>query len=242
MACILVVLHNTGSEAPQQMWLFGPLPHLPECNHNVTQKVQHNATVPTTMAESITNRDEWLSQTEKSIQAKVGDQWRRERWSEFLKEAVWWLHNEKSTDDDDTTDAAVGLITHRKTEDELKDAAGCPPKNEAFNRKLEAKGVPPIICDTLSNKCAAEQRRSAGVETTPEHMVPVLLALAVRSMKSGWEKISAECTKSESSTARNNSVSCCGLSQRMCKILSLNTDHVQNAHMWPHSEGGSCPC
>ena len=67
-------------------------------------------------------------------------------------------------------------------------------------------------------------------------MVPVLLTLAVSTMKSGWEKISSERTKSESSTARNNSVSYYGLnSRRTCQILGPNTAHVKNAHIWPHN-------
>ena len=77
---------------------------------------------------------------------------------------------------------------------------------------------------------------SSRVETIPEHYVPVLLSLAVSLIKSGWEKISSERTKSESSTARNNSVSHYGLSSRTtCQILGTNTDHVKNAHIWPHN-------
>ena len=189
-----------------------------------------------TMTEASTHRDEWLEQIEKSIKVKAGDRWKSERWSEFLKEVVWWLHNEMERDDDDTIDAAVGLITYGiKTKEDLIDAAENPPNSEAFNRKLKTEGVLPAICDKLFKKYVARQS-STGVETIPEHMVPVLLTLAVNSMKSGWEKISSECTKSESSTARNNSVSHYGLqSERTCQILGRNTAHVQNAHIWPHN-------
>lgn len=80
------------------------------------------------------------------------------------------------------------------------------------------------------------QPASARVERIPEHYVPVLLSLAVGSMKRGWEKISSERTKSESSIARNNSVSHYGLgSRRTCQILGANTGHVKNAHIWPHN-------
>ena len=79
-------------------------------------------------------------------------------------------------------------------------------------------------------------RSTSSVETIPEHMVPVLLTLAVSTMKSGWEKTSSERTKSESSTARNNSVSYYGLqSRKTCQILGPNTAHVKNAHIWPHN-------
>lgn len=67
-------------------------------------------------------------------------------------------------------------------------------------------------------------------------MVPVLLTLAINSIKSGWEKISSESTKSESSMARDNSVSYYGLHNReTCQILGRNTAHVHNAHIWPHN-------
>jgi hypothetical protein len=194
-----------------------------------------NAAVTTTMTES-TNRDEWLAQIEKSVEAKAEHLWKRERWSEFVKEVVWWLHNDEERDDADTIEAAVGLIVYgiREKQDLIR-VAGNPPNNEAFNRKLEAKGVLPAICDILFDKYVAQQI-STGVETIPEHMVPVLLRLAVSSMKSGWEKISSERTKSESSTARNNSVSYYGLhSRRTCQILGTPTAHVQNAHIWPHN-------
>ena len=82
-----------------------------------------------------------------------------------------------------------------------------------------------------------QQQQSSTVGTIPEHYVPVLLSLAVSLMKSGWEKISSEHTKSESSIARNNSVSHYGLgSRRTCQILGTtqNTAHVKNAHIWPH--------
>ena len=70
---------------------------------------------------------------------------------------------------------------------------------------------PPIVCDVLFNKYVAVAPASSTVETIPEHMVPVLLTLAVSTMKSGWEKISPESTKSESSMARENSVAFYGL-------------------------------
>lgn len=81
------------------------------------------------------------------------------------------------------------------------------------------------------------QRNSTSMGgTIPEHFVPVLLTLAVSTMKSGWEKISSEFTKSESSTARIDSVSFYGLQGRKtCQILGNNTTHVQNAHIWPHN-------
>ena len=189
------------------------------------------------MAES-TMRDEWLTQIEKCVKAKAGDQWRKRRWSEFVKEVVWWLHNEEFKDDEDTIEAAVGLVTYGiKTKKDLISVAGIPPNRKDFREALEAKGVPPIVCDILFNEYVAPaQRISTGVETIPEHMVPVLLTLAVSTMKRGWEKISSERTKSESSTAKNASVSFYGLkSKRTCQILGPNTAHVKNARIWPYN-------
>ena len=101
-------------------------------------------------------------------------------------------------------------------------------------------GVLPAICDSLFNEYVyvdiARGRSTTGSLTIPKHYVPVLLSLAVSSIKSGWKKISSECTKSESSTARNNSVSFYGLwSQQTCQILGTNVGRMWNAHMWPHN-------
>ena len=110
------------------------------------------------MNKSTNNRDVWLAQIEQRVRAKVEDErMGNERfegnWSEFVKNVAWWLHNEKSVDIEDTIDAAAGLIKYRiKKEEDLVEVAGSPPNNEAFNRKLEAKGVPPIVCDMLFNK------------------------------------------------------------------------------------------
>ena len=97
----------------------------------------------------------------------------------------------------------------------------------------------PVARRTLCTQFEQQQQRpqsSTVGRTIPEHYVPVLLSLAVTSMKSGWENISSECTKSESSITRNNSVSHYGLrSQRTCQILGTNTAHVKNVHMWPHN-------
>lgn len=105
------------------------------------------------MAESTTNRDEWLAQIEKSAQSKAGDKWKRALWSEFLKKVVWWLRNEESRDDEDAIAAAVGLVTYRiKNEDDLKRVAGQPPDGVVFNQKLKEEGIPAAICDILFNK------------------------------------------------------------------------------------------
>jgi HNH endonuclease len=189
------------------------------------------------MTESTNRDDEWLAQIEKSVEVKVEHLWKIERWSEFVKEVVWLLHIDEERDDADTIEAAVGLIVYgiRKKQDLIR-VAGNPPNSEAFNRKLEATGVRPAICDILFDKYIAQRRSSTGVETIPGHMVPVLLRLAVNSMKSGWEKISSERTKSESSTARDSSVSYYGLhSRETFQILGSNTAHVQNAHIWPYN-------
>jgi hypothetical protein len=188
------------------------------------------------MAETNNNRDaNWLAQIEPCVQAKVGDQWRSGKWSEFVKDVAWWLHNEKERDDEDTIDAAAGLILYgiRGKQDLINVA----DNKKDFSDRLEPKGVLPAVCDSLFNKyVASAQQSSAGVETIPEHMVPVLLTLAVSTMKSGWEKISSERTKSESSMARVNSVSYYGLDgRRTCQILGPNTAHVKNAHIWPHN-------
>jgi len=184
------------------------------------------------MSES-TTRDEWLAQIEKSVEAKMGDQWRKGRWSDFIKEVVWWLH-EKERDDEDTIDAAMGLIKYGIKKKE--DLVAVADNKKDFRDTLEEKGVLPAICDNLFNKYVPVAPASSTVETIPEHMVPVLLTLAVSTMKTGWEKISSQRTVSESSTARENAVSFYGLSsRRTCQILGPNTAHVKNAHIWPHN-------
>ena len=114
-------------------------------------------------------------------------------------------------------------------------AAGADPNSSTS----ELQAYDPIPVNTTGPNplvVVTPQPASSTAETIPEHMVPVLLTLAVSSMKSGWERISSERTKSESSTARNNSVSYYGLhSRRTCQILGRNTAHVQNAHIWPHN-------
>ena len=102
------------------------------------------------MAESITNRDEWLAQIEKSVQAKAGDQWKRARWSEFLKEVVCYLHNEESRDDEDTIDAAAGLIMYGITK--KQDLINVADNKKDFREVLREEGVLPAICDILFNK------------------------------------------------------------------------------------------
>ena len=114
-------------------------------------------------------------------------------------------------------------------------AAGADPNSSTS----ELQAYDPIPVNTTGPNplvVVTPQPASSTAERIPEHMVPVLLTLAVSSMKSGWERISSERTKSESSTARNNSVSYYGLhSRKTCQILGRNTAHVQNAHIWPYS-------
>ena len=64
------------------------------------------------MATKSTNHNEWLTQIQKSIETKAGDQWKKGRWVEFLKEVVWWLQHEKEQDEEDTIDVATGLIVY----------------------------------------------------------------------------------------------------------------------------------
>jgi len=92
------------------------------------------------------------------------------------------------------------------------------------------------LLDPVARRTLRTQFQQQQQQSIPEHMVPVLLNLAVSTMKSGWDKISSERTKSESSIARINSVSHYGLrSQKTCQILGTNTAHVKNAHIWPHN-------
>lgn len=63
-------------------------------------------------------------------------------------------------DDDDTIDAAVGLLKYRiKKEGSLKYAAGAPPNQTNFREALEPKGVPPIVCDILFEEYLAPTRK-----------------------------------------------------------------------------------
>ena len=106
--------------------------------------------------------EQWLAQIEKSVEAKAGEQWERGRWSEFVKDVVWWLHSEmEDIDDEDAINTAVGLIKYRiKKEESLKHAAGDPPNMKTFRENLEGKGVPAIVCDMLfdRHKLGQQQR------------------------------------------------------------------------------------
>jgi hypothetical protein len=116
------------------------------------------------MNESTNNRDVWLAQIEKHVKAKVGDQWRSRRWSEFVKDVAWWLHIEKERDDEDTIDAAAGLIVYgiRGKQDLINVA----DNKKDFSNRLEPKVVLPAICDSLFNKYVAPaQQISTRVET-----------------------------------------------------------------------------
>jgi len=93
-----------------------------------------------------------------------------------------------------------------------------------------------VVLTLFSSDTHVPFKEASNFQSIPEHMVPVLLNLAVSTMKSGWDKISSESTKSESSIARINSVSHYGLpSRKTCQILGTNTAHVKNAHIWPHN-------
>ncbi len=110
--------------------------------------------------ESNTARHKWLDDIKPQVEEKAGDSWSEGRWTEFVKEVAWWLHTEKYVDDKATIDAAAGLIKYGiAREDHLKEVAGSRLDNEAFNRKLEAKGVPPIVCDVLFNKYVSPQQQ-----------------------------------------------------------------------------------
>ena len=112
------------------------------------------------MTESTNNRDDWLAQIKESVRDKAGHQWRKERWSEFVKEVAWWLHSEGSINDEDTIVAAVGLIKYGiMKEKDFKYVAGSPPSRKDFREALEAKGVRPIVCDILFNEYVAPQQQ-----------------------------------------------------------------------------------
>ena len=115
------------------------------------------------MTDESSNREQWLAQIKPGVKAKVGDQWKDARWSEYVKGVVWWLHKEKERDDMDTIDAAVGLIKYGiAKEGDLINVAGSPPNRKDFREALEAKGLPPIVCDLLFNKYVAPQQQQHG--------------------------------------------------------------------------------
>ena len=101
----------------------------------------------------MTNRDEWLTQIEKSIETKGGDQWKKGRWLEFLKEVVSWLHHEKEQDDEDTIDAAAGLIVYGIWKQQH--LINVADNKREFREVLEAYGIRPVISDMLFDKYVA---------------------------------------------------------------------------------------
>lgn len=74
----------------------------------------------------------------------------------------------------------------------------------------------------------------------PDHFVPILLQMAVRSMAMGWERISSERTSVESVNVRDASISYYGLmGTKHCQILGPHVGSVQNAHIWPYNNRAS---
>ena len=92
-----------------------------------------------------------LNDVRPAVQAAVGTRnktWKDSMWSDFMKDVVSFLVDEKSEDPDNVVEAAVGLIVYGATTQEKLQGVG-QGKYAEFTRKLAAKGVPDAICDLL---------------------------------------------------------------------------------------------
>ncbi len=70
-------------------------------------------------------------------------------WSDFIKDVVSFLIDEKNEDSDNVVEAAVGLIVYgATTQEKLQNVAD---NKEEFARRLtgDKYGVPAAICDML---------------------------------------------------------------------------------------------
>ena len=87
-----------------------------------------------------------------AVQAAVGTRnktWKHSMWSDFIKDVVSFLVDEKREDPDNVVEAAVGLIVYgATTQEKLQNVAD---NKEEFARRLTADkyGVPAAICDML---------------------------------------------------------------------------------------------
>ena len=101
-----------------------------------------------------------------AVQAAVGTRnktWKDSMWSDFVKDVVSFLIDEKSEDSDDVVEAAVGLIVYGATTQEK--LQGVSDNKEEFKRQLADKyGVPAAICDMLFAQYVA---RSEGQPKMP---------------------------------------------------------------------------
>jgi hypothetical protein len=84
-------------------------------------------------------------------------------WSDFIKDVVSFLINEKSEDSDNVVEAAVGLIVYGATTQEKLQGVGQGEYAE-FKRQLAEEGVPKAICDMLFAQYVAP---SKGETKTP---------------------------------------------------------------------------
>jgi hypothetical protein len=88
-----------------------------------------------------------------AVQAAVGTRnktWKHSMWSDFIKDVVSFLVDEKREDPDNVVEAAVGLIVYGATTQEKLQGVGQGEYAE-FKLQLTADkyGVPAAICDLL---------------------------------------------------------------------------------------------
>jgi hypothetical protein len=126
-------------------------------NRMLKERVPLVTTTPSTqrntMTEITNERDDWLAQIYDRVKAKVTKQGRTVKWSKFVQDVAWWLYTEKTRDDEDTIEAATGLIMYGiYTEDDLHNIS---PEKNLFRDSLVGVGVLPVISDMLFDKYVA---------------------------------------------------------------------------------------
>ena len=100
-----------------------------------------------------------LNDVRAAVQAAMGTHnktWKDSMWSDFIKDVVSFLVDEKSEDPDNVVEAAVGLIVYGATTQEKLQGVGQREYAE-FKRQLTADkyGVPAAICDMLFGEYVA---------------------------------------------------------------------------------------
>lgn len=99
---------------------------------------------------------EWLNGIKEQVKQKVGATLKEESWTNFVEKVAWWLHAEKRRNDRIIIDAAAGLIKYGIMEE--GDLIDVDNDKTELRKALEAKGVPPIVCDMLFNKYVPQQQ------------------------------------------------------------------------------------
>jgi hypothetical protein len=109
----------------------------------------------------------------------------------------------------------------------------------SFQERVTARSAYGAERAALQKNSSSNDGRSSSI---PDHFAPILLAMAMKNISVGWEKISDKQTTKESLTATTNSVIFYGLTNNdHCQVLGPDTKNVKNAHLWPYNNREHLP-